>query len=48
MTLIKETEEDKFKRKDILFSWTGKFKQLKYPYYTKKTIDSMKYLFKRP
>ena len=42
-TLIKETEDDLKKWKDIPCSWTGRI-LLKWPYYPKQSTDSMQSL----
>ena len=38
-TLMKETEEDTNKWKDILCSWNGKINIVKCPYYPKQSTD---------
>ena len=40
-TLIKKTEDDSEKWKDILCSWIGRINMFKWPYYPKQSINLM-------
>ena len=46
-TLVKKTEDDSKKLKDILCSWIGRI-LLKWPYYSKQSTDLMQSLSKYP
>ena len=47
-TLKKEIKEDTDKWKHVPCSWIGRINIIKWPYYPKRFIDSMRFLLKYP